>query len=131
MASAFSVPDPSTFGMSSLRPQLDLQPLDSIKNNSDNEQDLAVADLLGVAVDGDIPNEKSESSLIPPVARSSCMTAFMLLCEDTQVKPMVSADKNNIVDADLVHLCVTEARLQSLHAFAEQINVQLLDAGPG
>ncbi|KAL6626412.1 hypothetical protein ACP70R_030138 [Stipagrostis hirtigluma subsp. patula] len=55
-ADSDSISDPSTFGKSSLRPQLDLdlQPLE----NSDDDHDRAVADLLSAAVKGEIPRAR-------------------------------------------------------------------------
>ncbi|TVU49276.1 hypothetical protein EJB05_00580, partial [Eragrostis curvula] len=50
-------PPVSSFGKSSLRPQLDLQVSPSL-TNSDDEQELAVADLLIAAAEGDVPSAK-------------------------------------------------------------------------
>jgi hypothetical protein len=65
MASPAAIPDDlSTFGKSSLRPQLDLQPpqLSDHDSGSDDVVGRAVADLLGAAFDGDIPRARSNGS---------------------------------------------------------------------
>ncbi|OEL32036.1 hypothetical protein BAE44_0006939 [Dichanthelium oligosanthes] len=61
MASPAAISDDlSTFGKSSLRPQLDLQP-QLVPEDSDSDVDRPVADLLAAAFDGDIPRARKSA----------------------------------------------------------------------